>query len=254
VGTIGVKAAEIAAFRDQYSEGEKLVKDMYSMFSGSYSKGKTGEEILRHWMGEFIKVGWVKGDQSIGGGHVEYAICFEDDKIIAVDSKVANTKELAALSDQDLSHETRAELRKNVVGGIRKKLVDVEKYIDPDRTLPFAVMALPDPALDVVAELIPEAANKNILILGYSAVPQLVSYFRKIYGFYKATEKIEDVRQTLSKVQHEVDRLNANFFQHNFERPIGTLEKAFDTVKDVASGLRNVLGFHAEALKETGNP
>jgi DNA anti-recombination protein RmuC len=204
-------------------------------------------------MSEFIKVGWVKAKQPIGGGEVEYAICFEDGRMIAVDSKVASTKELAALSDDSLTQEARVELKNNVLGEIRKKIADVGKYIDPDRTLPFAVMALPDSNLDVVAELIPEAGEKNILILGYSAVPQLVSYFRKVYGFYKGTEKIEDVRKTLSSVQHEVDRLSPSFFQGHFERPIGTLEKAVRTVENVASGLKNILELHAEGPKETEN-
>jgi DNA anti-recombination protein RmuC len=196
-------------------------------------------------MVDLIKIGFVKADQPIRNGVVEYAVSFKDGKLLAIDSKVVSTEELAVLFDEKLGCEERSRLTDKLRRKVRDKIAEVENYIDPPRTLPLAVMAVPDSVMEMVTEVIPEAVERNIILIGYSAVPQLITYFVRIHGFYAIEEDVAALQEKISKAKQEISRLDDKFFQNQFDKPLGTLGRAVIRVKRTASEIAGALAFEA---------
>jgi DNA anti-recombination protein RmuC len=242
---ISVQAEKIATLGQRYEEAERLTKDIHSVLIGSYTKGKAGEEMLRRVMVDLIKIGLVKTDQPIRNGVVEYAISFKDSKLLAIDSKVVSTEELAVLFDEKLASEERSRLTDKLRRKVRDKISEVENYIDPPKTLPLAVMAVPDSVMEMVTEVIPEAVARNIILIGYSAVPQLITYFVRIHEFYAIEEDVAALQEKISKAKHEISRLDDKFFQNQFDKPLGTLGRAVNRVKRTASEIAGALAFES---------
>ena len=63
--------------------------------------------------------------------------------------------------------------------------------------MPCAVMAIPDSVVSLTNEVVPEAVRKNVMIAGYSAVPQLIVYFIRIHGFYAIREDVAELKERL---------------------------------------------------------
>src|SRR3972149_6572036 len=119
-----------------------------------------------------MKIKIVRENVPIGKNVVEYGVVFNDGKILAIDSKVVATQDIENLLDENTSEQDREFLRKKIKTSVATKVSEVCKYIDPTNTLPCAVMAIPDSAVDLTNEVVPEAIRKNVMIAGYSAVPQ----------------------------------------------------------------------------------
>ncbi len=88
------------------------------------------------------------------------------------------------------------------------------------------VMAILDSVVSLTNEVIPEAVSKNIMIAGYSAVPQLIVYFIRIHGFYSIKEDIAELKERLLTIQQAPAKLDDKFFTNRFDKPIGILNKA----------------------------
>ena len=245
VTDISVQAEKIATLGLKYEEAQKLTKDIHSILVGSYTKGKAGEEALRSSLSELSKMGYVKTKQPIHGGVVEYAVSFRDGTLIAIDSKVVSTDEVSDLVDEGIAAEDRAKIADKIRKRVRDKIPEVQKYIDPPLTLPFAIMCVPDSIMDLVNEVIPEAMQKSIILLGYSAVPQLIGYFVRIHGYYAIQEDVEELRDRIAKAQQEASRLDETFFANRFEKPLGTMSKALSALKEAASRIRYALDYEA---------
>lgn len=249
-----VQAEKIATLGQRYAETEKHTKDIHSILIGSYSKGKAGEEALRAVMTQFVEMGYVKANEVVGRGIVEYAIVFNDGKTLAIDSKVVSTADVASYFDENLATEERSQLGDKIRRKVRDKIAEVQKYIDPGHTLPLAVMAVPDSIMEIVTDLIPEAVKRDVILVGYSAVPQLISYFVRIHGFYAIREDIAELQDRISKVRLSTSRLDVAFFSRYFERPLGSLEKGVNMVKIVLLGIANTVANDTTASRTRLEP
>jgi uncharacterized protein YoxC len=241
VGDIGQQAMKIETLGKKYEETEALTRRMYNIMIGSYEKGKSGENTLRNMMNELMKIGLVKQNVPIGTKVVEYGVVFKDGKILAIDSKVVATQDIETLLDEKTPEQDRENLRKKIKTAVANKMTEVCKYIDPTSTLPCAVMAIPDSVVSLTNEVIPEAVNKNIMIAGYSAVPQLIVYFVRIHGFYSIKEDVAELQERLLKIQQATAKLDDKFFSNRFDKPIGMLTKATNEMRQTIGKIDETL-------------
>ena len=251
ITNIGSQATKIETLSTKYEETEALTRRMYNIMIGSYEKGKSGENYLRNMMNELMKIGLVRQNVPIGSNMVEYCVTFSDGKLLAIDSKVVATGDVEALFDENTSDEDRVGLRKSIRNALKRKVEEVTKYIDPQITLPCAVMAVPDSVVDLTSEIVPDAVRKNVLVAGYSAVPQLIVYFIRIHGFYAIEEDVAELNDRLMAIQQEISKLDDKFFANRFERPMTMLTNATLTVRRVITGISGVLGFEHKDLLES---
>jgi DNA anti-recombination protein RmuC len=197
-----------------------------------------------------VRTGQVKAKQSLGDGEVEYAIVFRDGKLLAVDSKIVSTEDVSGLYEDKLSAEDRSRMVSKIKSAVKQKIPEVQNYIQPPHTLPMAVMALPDSVMEIVSDLIPEAMEKNVILLGYSAVPQLIGYFMRIHESYAVEQDVAVLKEKISMVQQEISQLDDRFFRNHLEKPLGTLDGALDKVRRVLFAVKNTLAFDTSATHE----
>ena len=243
ITNISTQAEKIKNLTEKYAEAEKLTRTIYSILIGSYSKGRTGETLLKNLMGELMKIGIVRSDVPINGKRVEYCVSFSDGKLLAVDSKVVSTKELERLYDEKTTEEERNSLAEKIKGKLKSKIDEVAQYINPEMTLPCAIMAVPDSLLEYSAELMPEAVRRGVIIVGYSAVPQLITYFVQIHSFYAIEEDVKQLQERISRIQQEISKLDDRFFNGHFERPITILRNGIRQIRNVVKTVNQSLGF-----------
>ena len=216
----------------------------------SYEKGRSGENYLRNMMNEFMKIGLVRENVPIGSKVVEYCVVFNDGKLLAIDSKVVATQDVEALFDEKTSDKDRDAYRKKIISELRKKVEEVSQYIDPHTTLPCAIMAVPDSLVDLSSEIVPDAVRRNVLVTGYSAIPQLIFYFIRIHGFYTIQEDVAKLKDRLVTIQQEISKLDDNFFANRFERPIKMLTNATLEIRQIISSVSGILSFEHKVLSE----
>jgi DNA anti-recombination protein RmuC len=241
IGNIGQQAMKIETLGKKYEETEALTRRMYNIMIGSYEKGKSGENTLRNMMNELMKIGLVRQNVPVGTKVVEYGVVFNDGKILAIDSKVVATQDIDTLLDEKTSEQDREVLRKKIKTSVANKMAEVCKYIDPASTLPCAVMAIPDSVVALTNEVIPEAVSKNVMIAGYSAVPQLIVYFIRIHGFYSIKEDVAELKERLLTIQQATGKLDDKFFANRFDKPIGMLTKATGEMRQTIGKIDDTL-------------
>jgi len=251
IGNIGKQAMKIEMLGKKYEETEALTRRMYSIMIGSYEKGRSGENYLRNMMNELMKIGLVRENVPIGSKVVEYCVVFDDGKLLAIDSKVVATQDVEALFDEETPDKDRETLRKNIRNALKKKVEEVCQYIDPQNTLPCSVMAIPDSLVDLSSEIVPEAVRKNVLVAGYSAVPQLIVYFIRVHGFYAIEEDVAELKDRLMSIQQEVSKLDDKFFANRFERPVRMLTNATLRVRQTVTNISSILGLEHRVLLES---
>jgi len=251
IGNISTQATKMETLGKKYEETEALTRRMYNIMIGSYEKGRSGENYLRNMMNELMKIGLVRENVPIGSNVVEYCVVFTDGKLLAIDSKVVATGDVEALFDEKTPDKDRDMLRKNIRNTLRKKVEEVCQYIDPQNTLPCAVMAIPDSLVDLSSEIVPDAVRKNVLVAGYSAVPQLIVYFIRIHGFYAIEEDVAELKDRLMTIQQEVSKLDDKFFASRFERPMTVLTNATLMVRQVITSISGVLRLEHKVLLES---
>jgi|GEM_PF-2218730 len=250
IGDISQQAMKIETLGKKYEETESLTRKMYNIMIGSYEKGKSGENYLRNMMNELMKIGMVRENVPVGSKVVEYGVTFSDGKILAIDSKVVATSDTEALLDEKTSEEERETLRKKIKNSLASKVTEVCKYIDPKSTLPCAVMAIPDSIVSLTSEVVPEAVKRNVMIAGYSAVPQLIVYFIRIHGFYAIREDVAELKERLESIHQEIAKLDDKFFSNRFDKPMTMLTKATTDVRQTIAKIDSVLRLPHEPVPE----
>jgi len=241
ITNISVQAQKIEDMSKKYEETEALTRSIHNIMIGSYEKGRSGEKFLRNMMSELMKIGMVKQNALIAGKIVEYGVVFTDGKVLAIDSKIIATDQVDELFSEDISEKDRDRLRSNIRNQMKKKIVDVSKYIDPQLTLPCAVMAVPDSIVELSSDIVPEAIQRNVMVIGYSAVPQLIVYFIRIHGFYSIQEDVAEMKDRLMAVQQELSKIDESFFSNRFDRPITTIQNAISSIRSVVKGANTIL-------------
>ena len=250
ITNISSQATKIEMLGKKYEETEELTRRIHSIMIGSYEKGKSGENYLRNMMNELMKIGFVRENVPMGSKVVEYCVVFNDGKHLAIDSKVVATTDVEAYFDEKTSDKDRDASRKKIISGLRNKMEEVCQYINPQTTLPCAVMAIPDSLVELSSDIVPEAVRRNILVVGYSAVPQLIIYFIRIHGFYAIQADVAELKDRLMTIQQEILKLDDKFVANKFEKPMTTLTNAAGDIRQVISKISGVLSLEQKVLAE----
>lgn len=241
ITNISTQAQKMIEIGTKYETTEQLTRRMHNIMIGSYEKGRTGENYLRNMMNELMKIGIVKQNARIGGKVVEYAVNFQDGKFLAIDSKVVATPDIEILFNEESTENERKQAQTKIRNGLKRKIDDLCKYIDPQITLPCAIMAVPDSIVSLSSDVVPEAVQKSVMIVGYSAVPQLVFYFVRIHGFYYIEEDIEAMKERMYAIQKELTGLDEKFFSNRFDKPLTTITNAVNHTQSIVKGVNTIM-------------
>ncbi len=143
------------------NESAQFIKDkiteLHNKLLGTKEKGLIGEKIVYEQLSS-IPPQWLKRNVQFEGGVVEFAIAI-DDKFIPIDSKVI-----------DVKNEKEA----------GKKLLDradeIRQYIRSNKSLGFAIMAIPDALKEEGLKVSSKVLEQNIMIVPYSYLMYIVLF------------------------------------------------------------------------------
>ena len=185
-----VKAIEQAR-GSQLDRASDSLRRLELIVAGSGSRGAAGENILARALAQ-LPPDLLETNAAFGGRVVEYAVRLPGGKLLPVDSKWTSASDLerleAAADDPDESRR----LHDQVARDVRQRVREMAKYLDPERTLALAVLAVPDAVHAAVPETHAEGWREGVLVVPYSlALPFLLCLYRLTVRFGSTPDSAE---------------------------------------------------------------
>jgi len=178
--------------------------------AGSASRGAAGENILSRALAQ-LPPDLLETNAAFGGRVVEYALRLPGGRLLAVDSKWTSAADLERLETAEGPEEGRR-VRELVARDVRARVRDMAKYLDPERTLALAVLAVPDAVHAAVPETHAEGWREGVLVVPYSlALPFVLCVYRLAVRFGGAPDteelaaRVEQLVEALRRMDEEVE-------------------------------------------------
>lgn len=209
-----VKALEQGRAR-QMEQAAGSLKRLEAVVAGSASRGAAGENILERALAQ-LPPDLLEANVAFGNKVVEYALRLPGGRYLPIDSKwtsVAVVERLQACEQPD----ERRRLVDQVARDLRAKVRDMGKYLDPERTIGFGLLAVPDGIYGVAPQCHADGYREGVLVVPYSlALPYALAVYRLTLRFGAAVDTdrmaghlrgLEDcVRRMVEEVEGRLSR------------------------------------------------
>jgi DNA recombination protein RmuC len=233
-----VKALEQAR-GSQLDRATDSLRRLELVVAGSASRGSAGENVLARALAQ-LPPDLLETNAAFGGRVVEYALRLPGGRLLPIDSKWTGVAELERLETTDDPAERRR-LREQIAREVRLRAREMGKYIDPERTLALAVLAVPDAVHAEVPEAHAEGWREGVLVVPYSlALPFVLSLYRLTVRF-ASTPDTEEVAARLVRLSELLQRMD--------DEVEGRLSRALVQAGNAREALRGDL---AEARRTSG--
>jgi DNA recombination protein RmuC len=212
-----VKALEQGRTR-QLDYATDALHRLETVVAGSSSRGDAGEKVLARGLGQ-LPPDLLSHDVAFGGRVVEYALRLPDGRLLPVDSKWTSAPTLEALDRVEDAAERRS-LEAALARDLRLRVREMGKYMDAERTVSLAVLAVPDAVHAAAPEVHGEAWREGVLIVPYSlALPFVLTVYRLALRFGAVdadalVARLRVVTEALRAIGEEVEgRLSRGLLQ-----------------------------------------
>lgn len=181
IGAAQKALAEVKAIdqgrASQMEHASASLKRLEAVVAGSSSRGVAGENILAKALTQ-LPPDLLEINVAFGSKIVEYALRLPGGRLLPIDSKWPAVPALERLGET-LEMPERRRLQELVANDLRKRAKELAKYLDPERTLSLAVLAIPDAAYTAAPEIHAEAYRGGVLVVPYSlALPYVLALYR----------------------------------------------------------------------------
>jgi DNA recombination protein RmuC len=233
-----VKALEQGRARQMEQAGDTL-RRLESVVAGSSTRGAAGENILvralAHLPPDMLEV-----NVAFGNKIVEYALRLPGGRLLPIDSKWTSVAALERLaSTEDLVE--RRKLQEVVVRDLRSRVREMAKYLDPERTLSLALLAVPDAVYGSAPEVHGEAYREGVLVVPYSlALPYVLAIYRLTVRF-GSTVDTDQLAARLRSVDEALRRLGDEV-EGRLSRGLVQVQNARDSLRDHVLDARQATG------------
>lgn len=213
-----VKASETARAVQADRAAESL-RRLEAVIAGSASRGAAGEQILERALSQ-LPPDLLDHNVAFGNRVVEYALRLPGGRLLPIDSKWAAASALEQLAETDAPEEKRR-LAEQLARELRSRAREVGKYLDPERTLGLAVLAVPDAAHGLAPEAHADAWRDGVLIVPYSlTLPYVLGLYRLALRLGAAADadrllpRLRTVEEALRTMDEEIEgRLSRGLVQ-----------------------------------------
>lgn len=205
------------------------VRRMESVVAGGSARGRAGENLLEASLST-LPAGMLVRDFAVGGRRVEFALVLPDGRRLPVDSKWTAIRELEALEGEE-DPDRRRVLCRRVEDEVVRRAREVQGYIDPSLTTPFAVACVPDAAFAVCRKAHGDAfARRVVLVAHSSSLPILLT----LYALAARYGAVGDVDACLSELETIMSSM-----EHTLENKVA---KAATMLQNAADEWRTHVG------------
>ena len=213
-----VKALEQGRAR-QMEQAADTLKRLEAVVAGSSTRGVAGENILARALGQ-LPPDLLAVNVAFGNKVVEYALRLPGGRFLPIDSKWTSVAPLERLADTEDPVERR-KLVDQVTREVRGRIRDMSKYLDPERTLSIALLAVPDAVYISAPEVHGEGYREGVLVVPYSlAMPYVLALYRLTLRFGSSVDtdqlaaRLRSVDESLRRLGDEVEgRLSRGLVQ-----------------------------------------
>ena len=238
-------------------EAWDVLKRLETVLAGTKSRGMAGENILATILAQ-LPPELLEMNLTINNKPVEFALRLPHGRLLPIDSKWPALSQLERLQETE-DPAVRKALADEIQSEVKKKVREVVKYLDPDRTIQLAVLAVPDAVFDLCLEAHVEAFKQGVVIISYTqAIPYLLSLLQVVLRFgteidtARLSQALKTIADALEKMDSEVDgRLSRAITQLQNSRE--DLKAQLSRARQGARGL-HVEGAPAELPAPPENP
>ncbi len=181
IGAAQKALAEVKALdqgrANQMELASQSLKRLEAVVAGSSSRGAAGENILAKALTQ-LPPDLLEINVAFGNKVVEYALRLPGGRLLPIDSKWPAVPALERLGEV-IDTAERRRLQELVARDLRARAKELSKYLDAERTLSLAVLAVPDAAYTAAPEIHAEAYRGGVLVVPYSlALPYVLALYR----------------------------------------------------------------------------
>jgi DNA recombination protein RmuC len=180
------------------------------VLAGSKSRGTAGENIVAAILTQ-LPPELREVNLTIGGKTVEFALRLPRDKYLPIDSKWTSAEDLKRLGEVE-DEAARRRLIQTIQRDVQKKVEEVTKYLDPEKTLRLGVVALPDAVYEHCLPVHAEAYRQGVILIGYSqAIPFLLAFLQLTLRFgtevdtARLSAALTDITDALGRMDRELE-------------------------------------------------
>jgi DNA recombination protein RmuC len=223
-----VKALEQGRAR-QMDQAADALRRLESVVAGSSTRGTAGENILVRALAQ-LPPDMLEVNVAFGNKIVEYALRLPGGRLLPIDSKWTSVAALERLASTDDVVERR-KLQDVVVRDLRGRVREMAKYLDPERTLSLALLAVPDAAYGSAPEVHGEAYREGVLVVPYSlALPYVLAIYRLTVRFGTSVDT-DQLAARLRSVDEGLRRLGDEV-EGRLSRGLVQIQNARDSLRD----------------------
>jgi len=212
-----VKALEQGRAR-QMDQAADSLRRLEAVVAGSSTRGAAGENILARALAQ-LPPDLLEVNVAFGNKVVEYALRLPGGRFLPIDSKWTSVAALERL--EEASTADRKRLTEQIVRDVRIRIREMGKYLDPERTLCLALLAVPDAVYEAAPEAHGEGYREGIVVVPYSlALPYVLALYRLTLRFGcsvdqdQLAERVRSLDETFRKLDEEVEgRLSKGLVQ-----------------------------------------
>jgi DNA recombination protein RmuC len=246
-----VKALEHGRARQMEAAAEGI-KRLETVVAGSATRGAAGENILARALAQ-LPPDLIEINVAFGNKIVEYALRLPGGRYLPIDSKwtsLAAVERLAVVEDPA----ERRKLIEGIARDVRSRVREMTKYLDPERTLALALLAVPDAVYVAAPEAHGEGYREGVLVVPYSmALPYVLALYRLVLRFGASVDTdqlaahVRALAENLRRMDEELEgRLSKGLVQ---------IQNARDALRDqVASAQRTADRLVRDADPEEEEP
>ncbi len=226
-------------------EAWDALRRLETVLAGTKSRGLAGENILGTILAQ-LPPELRETNLTINNKPVEFALRLPHGRVLPIDSKWPALSQLERLQEAE-EPALRKALADEIQSEVKKKIREVTKYLDPDRTIRLGVLAVPDAVFDLCVEAHVEAFKQGVVIISYTQViPYLLSLLQVILRFdtqidtARLSQALSTIADALEKMDNEVDG--------RLSRTVTLLQNSREDLKAHLSRARQgVRSLHVEA-------
>lgn len=221
-----------------FNQLHESVERMEGTISGTKRRGEAGENILQEILKSFPP-SMVAKNFRIGGKEVEFALILTNDKVVPIDSKWTSQELLIQLAKED-DPAKRLSLINKIEHEISKRVGEIAQYIDPARTTPWAVGAIPDAAFSICRRVHLEAYKKGVILIPYSLVlPYLLTLFN-LHLQYAGSIDVENMQHYLMDIKRHLEKMET-ILENNIIRGATMITNAAGEYRQALGSIRSSL-------------
>ncbi len=225
--------AHVKTAQETERQVAESVRRLETVIAGTQSKGSAGENIIEQVFSK-LPPDWQARNFILNNKPVEFALRLPNGLYLPIDSKWPATNLTEKFFQTD-SEEERKKIKKEIQTATLNKAKEVQKYIDPNSTVNFAVAVVPDSVYDLCAEIQHETFALNVTLVSYSMfVPYLLLVFQTVLKSYQRI----DLQKLEAFLQNTQDSLQS-LLQEEIE---GKLSKAINSLATSRDNLRAGIG------------